>query len=78
MEVPSLEQVQARELNDLRQEVYGMRHELDNADRIIGQLQRQHANQQQLIGQLTEELRARDAARDKQPADEQPTEIKEP
>ena len=75
MEVPSLEQVQERELGQARQENLALLHELENADRIIGQLQRQHANQQQLIGQLTEELRARDAARVKE---DEVTEIKEP
>jgi len=75
MEVPSQEQVQERELGQARQENLALLHELENADRIIGQLQRQHANQQQLIGQLTEELRARDAARVKE---DEVTEIKEP
>jgi signal transduction histidine kinase len=51
-----------KEMDGIRQELLGMRHELDNADRIIGQLQRQNANQQQLLAELSEELRARDAA----------------
>lgn len=55
-----------QELNALRQEVYGMRHELDTADRIIGQLQRQIANGQMMVAQLSEELRARDAAKEAQ------------
>jgi outer membrane protein TolC len=55
-----------QELNALRQEVYGMRQELDTADRIIGQLQRQNANGQMLVAQMSEELRARDAAKETQ------------
>lgn len=51
-----------KEMDGLRQEVIGMRHELDNADRIIGQLQRQNANQQQVLAELSDELRKRDAA----------------
>jgi signal transduction histidine kinase len=51
-----------KEMDGIRQELLGMRHELDNADRIIGQLQRQNANQQQLLAELSEELRTRDAA----------------
>lgn len=53
-----------KEIGALKQEVYEMRHELDNADRIIGQIQRQNANQQQMINDMSEELRARDVARD--------------
>lgn len=55
-----------KEMDGLRQEVFQMRHELDNADRIIGQLQRQNANQQQMLSELSEELRARDAAKQAQ------------
>lgn len=69
------QQQMEQELSALRQEVYGMRHELDTADRIIGQLQRQIANGQMMVGQLSEELRARDAAKDTQ-LNDQVTEIK--
>lgn len=43
-----------------------LRHDLDTADRIIGQLHRQVVSGQMVINQLSEELRARDAAKEAQ------------